>query len=348
VATSGFPDDPVIPRLGQDLIWSRDVVAPFFGDMFIMKDRLDQLRKRRVVHARFTPGVVERWRPTVRRALKQLLDELEPRGHLEVMQDLAVPLSLHVSAEMMGVPAVDRPFVRAVSEKLMAVYGIGPDSMRQAVEGIEEFTQYLESLMAARRANPTEDLLTVLMDAEESGVYSHRELCANAVLLMLTGQRTATNLMCNGLVALLQHPDEWRKLRLDPEDRARSATEESLRWHPSPMLTERLVGDEPVEVAGKTLRPQQRLRLVHLAANRDPRRFEDPDVFLVDRHPNPHLSFGGGTHHHGLDSALARLQTQEMFVAMADRFKRPELVTDPVEYHPSVLARTPIAVEISW
>ncbi|MCC7133888.1 MAG: cytochrome P450 [Gemmatimonadales bacterium] len=154
------------------------------------------------------------------------------------------------------------------------------------------------------------------------------------------------NLICNGTLALLRHPDQWAKLCADPEGLARLATEECLRYDPPVKSTQRIAAAD-VERHGKQIKKGDRIRWFMAAANRDPRAFPDPDRFDLSRSPNPHVSFGSGVHY-CLGATLARVEGQEVFRALAERFPGMRLATDQLEYQPSIQFRSLKALPVVW
>jgi cytochrome P450 len=154
------------------------------------------------------------------------------------------------------------------------------------------------------------------------------------------------NLICNGTLALLRHPDQWARLRQAPARAARLATEECLRYDPPVKSTQRIAAAD-VQLGGRTIRRGDRMRWVIAAANRDPSAFPDPDTFDIARHPNPHLAFGGGIHY-CLGATLARVEGQEVFRALAERLPGLRLDTTDLAYHPSIQFRSLRSLPVRW
>ena len=221
------PREPYPPIQASDLEMY-DFVRAFFGDFFIQHDRPAHTEMRKVVHGYFTPKSMEQWRSLVQSAITHLLDEAEAQGRMDVMRDFATPLPLLVIAQMLGMPYQDRQFLRELSEQLIFIGRGEPDRMRMTGEAIHGLVEYLSPLIEERLARPGEDLLSVLASGEKRGVYTREEVVANAVLLLLAGHETTINLICNGTLAFLRHPDQWALLQRDPALAVR-ATEECLR-----------------------------------------------------------------------------------------------------------------------
>jgi pimeloyl-[acyl-carrier protein] synthase len=186
----------------------------------------------------------------------------------------------------------------------------------------------------------------VLASAEKEGVFTRHQVLVNTALLLFAGHETTMNLICNGTLALIRHPDQWEQLRADPAGAARTATEECLRYDPPVKSTQRIAA-QYVERHGKTIRQGDRIRWIMAAANRDPRAFDDPDRFDIRRKPNPHVSFGAGIHY-CLGASLARIEGQEVFRALAERFGALRLETEEVEYAPSIQFRSLTALPVAW
>jgi len=177
-------------------------------------------------------------------------------------------------------------------------------------------------------------------------VFTRHQVLVNTGLLLFAGHETTMNLICNGLLAFIRHPDQWDRLRADPGGLARTATEECLRYDPPVKSTQR-IASEDVELGGQTINAGDRIRWIMAAANRDPAVFPDPDRFDIGRQPNPHLSFGSGIHY-CLGVALARMEGQEVLQALAERIPRFELALDEPEYQPSIQFRSIKTMPVTW
>jgi cytochrome P450 len=320
-------------------------VREFFGDFFIQHDRPEHAEMRKVVHSYFTPRSMEKWRLLVQSAIRDLLDDAEARGQMDVMRDFATPLPLLVIAQMLDMPRQDRQFLRDLSEKLIFIGRGEPDRMRPTGEAIHGLVEYLSPLVQERLVNPGDDLLSVLASGEKKGVYTRQEVLANAVLLLLAGHETTINLICNGTLAFIQHPDQWAMLQRTPA-LAERATEECLRYDPPVKSLQRLALQD-VELGGKTIRTLDRARWFIPAANRDPEKFPEPDKFDITRDPNLHIAFGSGVHH-CLGATLARVEGQEAFKALARRFPALHLETEELEYQPSITFRSLKTLPVTW
>ena len=344
-----FKNDPKppAPAIDESDLGLYEFVRNFFGSFFIQHDRPEHAEMRKVVHHYFNPKAMELWRPMVIDVINGLLDEAEEKGSMDVMRDLAVPVPLLVIAQMLGMPNQDRPFLRQLSEYLLFIGRGEMDRMKPVTEAIQELQEYLGPLVAERLDSPGDDLLSVLANGEKTGVYTRDQVVANAVLLLLAGHETTINLICNGTLSFIRHPDQWRLFKQDPAKLMKSATEECLRYD-SPVKTITRIAAEDVEMrGGKVLKKHDRLRWVMSSANRDPEKFPEPDKFDIMRYPNLHVAFGSGIHH-CLGATLARLEGQEAFRALAQRFDNLHIETDHIEYQPSITFRSIKSLPVTW
>jgi cytochrome P450 len=339
---------PPYPAIDESDLGLYQFVREFFADWFIQHDRPEHIEMRKVVHGYFTPKAMELWRPLVQSAVKVLLDEADEKGRMDAMKDFAVPLPLLVIAQMMGMPNQDRPFIRSLAEKLLFLGRGEFDRMQPLSEGIKGLLEYLAPIVEERVSHPGEDLLSVLAGGERSGVYTREEVLANAILLLLAGHETTINLICNGTRALIQHPDQWELFRQDPTGHMVRATEECLRYD-APVRSIQRIAAEDVEMRGKVIHKDDRMRWFISSANRDPDMFPEPDKFDITRYPNPHVAFGSGIHH-CLGATLARLEGQEALKALVERFPSLYLETEEsnLAYQPSITFRSLKSLPVSW
>ena len=328
------------PEIDESDMGLYQYVREFFSDWFIQHDRPEHAEMRMVVHGYFNPKAMEQWRPMVQNAVQSLLDEAEERGSMDAMKDFAVPLPLLVIAQMMGMPNQDRSFIRELAEKLLFLGRGELDRMQPLTDGIKGLLDYLSPIVDERVKNPGDDLLSVLAIGEKKGIYNRQEVLANAILLLLAGHETTINLICNGTLALIQHPDQLKAFQEDPVGRAVRATEECLRFD-APVRSIQRIASEDIELNGKTIRKDERLRWFISSANRDPDVFTDPETFDISRHPNPHVAFGSGIYH-CLGATLARLEGQEALRMLVGRFSSLELAipVGDLSYQPSITFRS--------
>jgi cytochrome P450 len=337
------PAYPAITESDQDLY---EYVRDYQADQFIQHDRPAHLEMRKVVHSYFTPRSMEAWRPFVQNAVKDLLDAAEARGHMDVMRDVATPLPVLVIAQMMGVPEPDRPYIRELAEKLLYIGRGEYDRMKPLTEGMQGMIDYVSPLVDERIVNPGDDFISVLAQGEKQGVFTRHQVLVNTSLLLLAGHETTINLLCNGTLAFMQHPEQWALLKQDPAGWAKRATEECLRYD-APVKSLQRLAVQDMEMRDKVVHKDDRIRWFISSANRDPEVFANPDTFDISRDPNPHVAFGSGVHH-CLGATLARLEGQEVFKALAERF--PALHVDSAEltYQPSITFRSLKSLPVAW
>jgi cytochrome P450 len=337
------PAYPAIAESDQELY---EYVRNYQADQFIQHDRPEHLEMRKVVHGYFTPRSMEAWRTFVQHAVTELLDAAEAKGHMDVMKDLATPLPVLVIAQMMGVPPEDRPYVRELAEKLLYIGRGEYDRMRLLTEGMQGMIEYVSPLVDERIVNPGDDFISVLASGEKQGVFTRHQVLVNTSLLLLAGHETTINLLCNGTLAFMRHPAQWALLKQDPAGWAKRATEECLRYD-APVKSIQRIAAQDVEMRGKVLRKDDRIRWFISSANRDPEVFAHPETFDITRDPNPHVAFGSGVHH-CLGATLARLEGQEVFKALAERFPALHVETEELAYQPSIAFRSLKSLPVAW
>jgi cytochrome P450 len=337
---------PAYPAIDESDLGLYEYVKNYQGSQFIQHDRPEHLEMRRVMHGYFTPKSMEAWRPFVQVAVKELLDAAEAKGSMDVMRDLATPLPVVVIAEMMGVPREDRPYIRELAEKLLYIGRGEYDRMKPLTEGMRGMIDYVSPLVDRRIVDPGDDFISVLAQGEKRGIFTRHQVLVNTSLLLLAGHETTINLLCNGTRAFIEHPDQWALLKQDPAGHAKRATEECLRYD-SPVVSIQRIAAQDVELRDKVLRKGDRLRWFISSANRDPEAFDNPTTFDITRHPNPHVAFGSGTHH-CLGATLARVEGQEVFKALAERFPGFQVEAEGLDYQPSITFRSLKSLPITW
>lgn len=333
--------DPRNARSPEELAQmpARPEATRYVRTNMLARDAPDHTRLRRLVSKAFTPRMVEQLRPRVREIADALLDALAGRGEMDLVGEYAFPLPITVIAEMLGIPAADREQFRVWSDAALAAMPPQPAGPA-AVEAAESLQRYLEPLFEERRRAPTEDLITGLVQAEEAGDrLSKQELQAMVYLLLAAGYETTGNLIGSGMLALLQHPDQFAKLLADPALMP-SAVEELLRFC-SPVATATVrYAAEDVAVRGAVIPKGNMVLMIITAANRDPARFPWPDALDITRRDNKHLAFGHGIHY-CLGAPLARLEGE---IALGTLLRRlPDLrlgvAPDAVTWRPSFWMR---------
>ena len=304
----------------------------------LFADPPDHTRLRRLASRAFTPRTVEALRPRVVTLVDELLDGIGD-DEVDVMSVLAFPLPVTVIGEMLGVPAEDRPQFRPLVRAVTAVLelAISPEALNAATEASEVLEGYFASLVAERRAHPQDDLLSRLILAEEEGErLSEYELISTAILLFAAGFETTTHLIGNGLLALVQNPDQLTRLR-DDRTLLRPAVEELLRYDSPVQITARTTYED-VRIGDEVIEAENTVLALIGAANRVPAKFSDPDRLDVGRTEAPPMSFGSGIHH-CLGAALARLEAQVVLDRLLDRFGTVELVGGQPQHRDSLTLR---------
>jgi cytochrome P450 len=286
-------------------------------------DAPDHTRLRGLVNKAFTPRAVDAMEGRIQGIIDELLNAVAGHGQFDVIHDLAYPLPVMVIAEMLGVPTEDRGQFKKWSDEISVVLSgdvtaLPEQVLRQALEARRELTDYFRGIVTQRRQAPRQDLLSALVQAEENGGrLTEDELYSTAILLLIAGNETTTNLIGNGLLALLRHPDQmrrtWEDAALVP-----STVEEMLRYDSPVQLTTRLAKVD-LQIQGGQIQKGQGIYLMLAAANRDPAQFPEPDRFDVARTENKHVAFGAGPHF-CLGAPLARLEAQLVIDALRRRF----------------------------
>jgi cytochrome P450 len=311
-------------------------------------DPPDHTRLRTLVNKAFTPRHIRQLTSRIQDLVDGLLDDVEARGEMEAINDFAYPLPITVIAEMLGVPSEDRDFFRDASQKIAVALGPIEDMQvaLRALEGRNQLVQYFNDLIPKRKAEPRDDLLTALLEVEDAGdVLSHGELLAMLLLLLVAGHETTVNLMGNGLLALLRHPDQFERLRTE-EGIARQAVEELLRYDSPVQMTGRIAKVD-VEIGNVRVKAGQFVSTIVASANRDPEAFADPDTLDLTREPCNHLSFSAGIHF-CLGAQLARLEGQIALTTIARRLPKIALATEDLTWRPAPILRGLEALPVTF
>jgi pimeloyl-[acyl-carrier protein] synthase len=325
----------VAARFGAD-------VPRGMGLSMLDRDPPDHTRLRALVSKAFTPRVVEGLRPRIRQIVDGLIVRAQAVGTMDLIEEFAYPIPVNVICEMMGVPVQDHERFKGwsldIARGLDSVW-LPPDSEvpRRSAAARHAISGYFRELIAARRASPRGDLLSALIAAEEAGdKLSEEELVATCILILIAGHETTVNLIGNGVLALLRHPDELDRLRRTPA-LITSAVEELLRYDGPVQRTARVASDDAT-IGGRTIRTGDMVMPFIGAADRDPAQFPDPDRLDLSRGDNRHLAFGWGIHF-CLGAPLARVEGQIAIDALVRRLPRLALVGDTPEYRQSLTLR---------
>jgi cytochrome P450 len=289
-----------------------------------MTDPPEHTRLRRLVVRSFTPRVLEALRPAIEKIVHELLDHVEGQATMDVIEDFAYPLPAIVIAQMLGAPDDARESFMRWSKDVVDFVGTGhpdEDRARRNERTLREFREFLEPIVRDRRENPCGDLMSILASPTEEGDrLTDDELVSTCIVLLFAGHETTANLIGNGMLALLRRPEQMMLLRARPE-LAAGAVEEMLRYD-SPVQRNRRLASVDVDLHGKRIRAGDSVLVFMGSANRDPKKFESPDVFDIERSPNQHMAFGHGIHF-CVGSALSRLEAPIAISALLERF--PEL-----------------------
>jgi cytochrome P450 PksS len=286
--------------------WVPPMFRPLERNMLDL-DQPDHTRLRSLVHKAFTPHLIDKMRTRVQSLADELLERVAQKGEMDFIRDYALPLPLTLITEILGVPPADRDKFHKWSKVIVSVNQF--NNNWRVLPAIWQFNRYLRRFFKVRRADPKDDLVSALIEAEEAGdKLSEDELLAMVFLLLVAGHETTVNLIGNGTLALLQHPDQMEKLRGDAA-LIKPAVEELLRYtSPVFMSTERYAREDVI-IHGVTIKRGEMVLGVIGSANRDEAVFEKPNDLDITRDPNKHLSFGQGIHF-CLGAPLARLEAQ--------------------------------------
>jgi len=295
-------------------------------------------RLRSLANKAFTPRVVEQMRARIEGLVDSLLDEVAPNGRMDVMADFANVLPATVIMELLGLPPRSRADFKRWSDDLFATLGVvryDPQVMNKALESLDQITLLLRDLYVGAHLEPQDDLFSAMATVTDEGaMLSREELFGNTIILLAAGHETTTNLIGNGMLALLRHPEQMRALRGNPAW-MENAVEEMMRYDNPVQVTYR-VAAEDVAIDRKAIQRGQIVNLLLGAANRDPARFSDPDRFDITRADTHHIGLGAGIHY-CLGAPLARLEVQIAFDRFLQRFPNLRLETDALEWqeHPT-------------
>jgi cytochrome P450 len=310
------------------------------GVMFVTKDPPEYNRIRRLISAAFTPRMVGRLEDQITDRTERILDDAAARGEVDFVPEIAYQLPMHVIADIVGIPEVDRSEVFRLTDLIMRATDpfqeIPKDELRAAEVAL--FT-YAHELSAAKRANPTDDVWSILA----TGELDEFELDLFFMALTFGGSETTRNALAQGLMALLDHPDQLAELRGDAS-LLTTATEEIARWA-TPVICFGRTVTRDTELGGQQLRAGDRVGLFYPSANRDEKVFDEPFLFDIRRSPNLHVAFGGGGPHFCLGASFARTEIRVMIGALLRRFAVIEIIGEPVWMSAGPAAAVGVAVQ---
>jgi cytochrome P450 len=290
-------------------------------------DPPDHARYRRLSSGWFTPRAIRGMDEKVARVTREVLDAAAEHDRGDFVQDVSAKITIAVIAEMLGIPRKDWDLLFRWTNEIIAPADPEFQKGQTAEETINrariEVFSYFSELVERRRAEPTEDIVSVVANGRlNDEPLPAMELLSYYFLLVVAGNETTRNAMTGGLLTLLEHPAEWRRLRAD-EGLVDRAVEEVVRWT-TPVIQFCRTTTRDYTIRGKTIREGQAVCLYYPSANRDEDVFPDPFVFRVDRDPNPHIGFGIGEHV-CLGAHLARLELRHAFAQLRRRLERCEL-----------------------
>ena len=309
-------------------------IGEFISHWLIVVPPEDHRRLRKLLNKGFTPKLVQALQPRIQTIADELIDQFVDADQVDLMDAFAYPLPALVIAEMLGLPAGDRHLFRSWSKKMFAFFNVrrtGDLSVIDAMhETLEEMKAYLRDIVAARRQEPQDDIITSLLAKDEQGdQLSETALLSNCVLMFFAGHETTTNLIGNGMLALLQQSGALCKLCADVSLMS-TAVEEFLRYDSPTQLANRTTTAD-INVGGQQIQAGQNVMLCLGAANRDPAQFANPDQLDITRSPNAHLTFGQGTHF-CLGAPLARLEADIAFQTLLRRLVSLQLTDQPITW----------------
>jgi cytochrome P450 family 142 subfamily A polypeptide 1 len=317
--------------------------------MIISMDGLEHTRRRKLVSRGFTPRRVRDHEATIRRICTEIIDRVAPRGECDFVWDIAAPLPLLLIADMLGFPAESYDDLLRWSDDLIRATTAEPpqDVAEAGLEAMLEFRDFQLGVIADRRAKPPQDdLVSILCHSEIDGERLDDEsIIQESLLILIGGDETSRHVMTDGMLALLERPDQAAILRDDPSA-ITVGVEELLRWV-SPIKNMSRTVSRDAELRGETLHEGDQVILMYPAANRDPAVFDAPDQLDVRRDPNPHLAFGFGPHF-CMGASLARLELQVMFSELLRRLPDLHLAGDPLPRRSSNFISGPEAMPVKF
>ncbi len=326
------------PRLVKDIrkLFSEQSSQPLpqYGDalQLLMQNMLgadppDHTRLRGLVSKAFTPRMIEQLRPRIQHITDELLDAVQGQGQMDLVADFAYPLPITVISEMLGIPIEDRAQFRTWTQTLLNAFTT-PGQETQAIAIADTFIAYIRTLLATKRQHPGDDLISGLLQVEEQGdMLSEKELVSTIWLLIIAGHETTANLLSNGVLALLQHPQQMHLLQQKPS-LVSSAVEELLRYTAPVIFAGARGAGEDIPFHGQLIRKGEGVRISAIAANTDPQQFNDPETLDITREGNKHLAFGKGIHT-CLGAPLARLEGQIAIGTLLQRLPHLRLGCEP-------------------
>jgi cytochrome P450 len=302
-------------------------------------------RLRRLILGKFSKRYVERHRLMIQRYVDGLMDVLLEERQIDFVEDLASHVPGHIIGNVLGVPDEDCPQLRIWSESVVQFFDIDrTDEHKQIAErATTEFYHYLQDLIAGRRKQPADDLISTLIAANDAGEIDETELISTCMLVLMAGHGSTIDVLGSGMNALLQNPAEFDRLRAEP-GHIQTAVQEMFRYE-SPLPFFHRYAAEDIEFLGMQYPKGTKFGLLYGSANRDPERFPSPDQFDISRKPNRHIAFGRGPHL-CLGNNLSRLDMEIIFQTLIGRAKSVELLVDEPEFKKSLSIRGPVSLPL--
>ncbi|KYC36942.1 cytochrome [Scytonema hofmannii PCC 7110] len=308
----------------------------------------DHTRLRALVGKGFSPVVVERMRPHIQEIVDELLDKIRHKGSMDIVADLASPLSVSVISKLLGIPKEAQQQLHQWANVLSRILDplVSLEEYQAMNKATEEIQEYLRTLIAEREKTPQEDLISNLIAAQEQNDrLSQKEILAVCTLLFAAGEETTGNTIGNGMLALLQHPHQMEQIKREPT-MIQSAVEELIRYDSAVQMLTRIATDN-LEIGNQTIKAGEKIVLCLGAANRDPAQFPEPDQLNIHRNPNHHVAFADSIHY-CLGAALARVETQLAINTLMQQFPDLKLASNQLEWRHSIVLRGLKALPVTF
>lgn len=319
-----------VHRILKDFRAFSSVRGAAAGQNLLFMDPPKHTQMRDLVNKAFTPKAIQELAPRIQSIAEQLLDQTNGE-EMDIVSDFATPLPVIVIAELLGAPKEDREHFKRWSDILVESAADASDEAFEAItrkrmDAMQELTEYFKNILELRAKQPQDDLISALLKAEiDGGKLTERDLIGFCILLLAAGNETTTNLITNGVRLMTEQPSLYSELGRAPEA-IPGFIEEVLRFYP-PIVAIGRVAAQDAEIGGRTVKAGDQVIVWVGAANRDDSKFPAPEIFDLQRKPNPHLSFGFGIHF-CLGAPLARFEGKVAIEALLGRYKEVKLQTD--------------------
>lgn len=325
------PSPPIRPEDEEAF----ELVQEFFGRTMSVMDPPEHTDIRRALQRPFTVRSLEKYTALISEETQRLLDEAG--SNVDFISGIAMPFPIVVIARILGVPEEHREDIKEFAAGFHSITRSEPDRMNVAAAGITGFIELIGELIDSRRVEPQDDLLSHLAALVEDGSMSRGDAIANAALLLSAGHETTANLLTNGLVTLLARPAIWEQVGSADDELMKDIVEECLRYD-GPIISFLRIATKDTVLGGKEIKQGDRVRWFVSSANRDPKRFENPDEYMLGRSAGGHVSFGNGIHF-CLGANLARLEARTFFKVLAAGFPGIRITSEDLVYQKSISFR---------